>query len=327
MKMETGQKSGWIMQNPVVSYIKRNIGIIIAIIIISTILSILEPIFRTTANLTNVSRQIVTNLLLSYGMTMALLIGAIDLTVGSVVAAAGCIFITLIGAGIPFVLSLVISVLFGALTGACCAGILNATNLPPFIVTLAMQKIIRGVGYIVTNGKPVQLIDSRLKVLGSGYILGIPNPVWIAVLITIFLVIIVNKTKFGRHVYAVGGNEEASRFAGVNIHSVRFRAYMISGCCAAIAGIILSARMYSGQPELATGYESDAFAASVLGGVRFTGGNGTIGGVVLGALLLGIVNNGMNLLNIPSYVQTMVQGCIILGAITLDSLKRDKKER
>ena len=120
---------------------------------------------------------------------------------------------------------------------------------------------------------------------------------------------------------------EAARFAGVNISSVRMRAYIISGCCAAIAGIILAARMYSGQPELATGYKSDAIAASVLGGVRFTGGNGTIGGVVLGSLLLGIVNNGMNILNIPKYIQTMVQGCIILGAITIDSVKRDKKER
>ena len=327
MGKETGQRLNRLFQNTVASYIKRNIGIIVAIIVISTILSIVEPIFRTGNNLTNVSRQIVTNLLLSYGMTMALLIGAIDLTVGSVVAAAGCIFITLIGAGVPFVLSFVFSVGFGALTGACCAQILNFTNLPPFIVTLAMQKVIRGVGYIVTNGKPVQLIDDRLKVLGSGYILGIPNPVWISILITIFLVIIVNKTRFGRHVYAVGGNEEVARFAGVNISSVRMRAYIISGCCAAIAGIILAARMYSGQPELATGYESDAIAASVLGGVRFTGGNGTIGGVVLGSLLLGIVNNGMNLLNIPKYIQTMVQGCIILGAITIDSVKRDKKER
>ena len=172
MEKETGQKMDRLSQNTVASYIKRNIGIIVAIIVISTILSIVEPIFRTGNNLTNVSRQIVTNLLLSYGMTMALLIGAIDLTVGSVVAAAGCIFITLIGAGVPFVLSFVFSVGFGALTGACCAQILNFTNLPPFIVTLAMQKVIRGVGYIVTNGKPVQLIDDRLKVLGSGYILG-----------------------------------------------------------------------------------------------------------------------------------------------------------
>ncbi len=326
MKKGTNKRRG-LLQNAAVSYIKKNVGILLAIVIISTVLSILEPIFRTTANLTNVSRQIVTNLLLSYGMTMALLIGAIDLTVGSVVASAGCIFITAIGAGIPFAAAFFISVLFGCTTGACCAGILNVTNLPPFIVTLAMQKIIRGIGYIVTNGKPVQIIDSRLKVLGSGYILGIPNPVWISILITILLVILVNQTKFGRHVYAVGGNEDAARFAGVSIHSVRLRAYMISGCCAVIAGIILAARMYSGQPELATGYESDAIAASVLGGVRFTGGNGSIGGVVLGALLLGIVNNGMNLLNIPSYIQTMVQGCIILGAITIDSLKRDKKER
>lgn len=324
---KAGIQNSRLLQNPVANYIRKNIGIIAAILIISTVLSILEPIFLTTANLTNVSRQIVTNLLLSYGMTMALLIGAIDLAVGSVVAASGCIFITMIGTGMPFLLSLIVSIAFGALTGACSASILNATNLPPFIVTLAMQKIIRGVGYIVTNGSPVQLIDSRLRVLGSGYILGIPNPVWISIFITVFLVIIVNKTKFGRHVYAVGGNEDAARFAGVNISSVRLRAYMISGCCAATAGIILAARMYSGQPELATGYESDAIAASVLGGVRFTGGNGSIGGVVLGALLLGIVNNGMNLLNIPSYIQTMVQGGIILGAITIDSLKRDKKER
>lgn len=324
---EKALQKNLLLQNPITNYIKKNIGIIAALLIISTILSILEPIFLTKANLTNVSRQIVTNLLLSYGMTMALLIGAIDLAVGSVVAASGCIFITAIGAGIPFFLSLIISIVFGALTGVCSASILNATNLPPFIVTLAMQKIVRGVGYIVTNGSPVQLIDSRLKVLGSGYLLGIPNPVWISIIITIFLVVIVNKTKFGRHVYAVGGNEEAARFAGVNIHSVRLRAYIISGCCAATAGIILASRMYSGQPELATGYESDAIAASVLGGVRFTGGNGSIGGVVLGALLLGIVNNGMNLLNIPSYVQTMVQGGIILGAITIDSIKRDKKEK
>lgn len=307
-----------------VQYFRKNAGIMVAVILVGGVMTFVSEYFLTVLNLTNVLRQMTTNILLSYGMTCCLLIGGIDLTVGSVVATTGCILVMLVGSGVPFGAAMLIALLSGALIGGVTGSIINYTDLPPFIVTLAMQKVIRGVGYVVTNGSPVQIINKYFKVLGSGYIWIIPIPVWIVIAITILLVVLLNKTKFGRHVYAMGGNIDAAQFSGVNTKRVRLTVYMISGFCAAVAGVILAARMYSGQPELATGYESDAIAASVLGGVRFTGGCGTIGGVVMGALLIAVLNNGMNLMGFPSYVQTIIQGVIILVAVAIDSLKRQK---
>ena len=312
-------------ENPITRYLIRNGGIIVAIILVGIIISLQNDVFLTKTNLTNVLRQMTTNILLTYGMTCALLIGAIDLSVGSTVAASGCILVMLVRAEIPFAVAIIVSILFGAIIGVINATIINSTNLPPFIVTLAMQKIIRGIGYIVTNGSPVQLINDNFKFLGSGYFLGIPVPVCVVIVITIVLIILLNQTKFGRHVYAVGGNIEAAKFSGVKIGKIRVSVYVISGICAAIAGILLAARMYSGQPELATGYESDAIAASVLGGVRFTGGCGTIGGAILGSIMMAVLNNGMNLLGFPKYVQTIIQGAVILIAVIIDSYKRSKK--
>ncbi len=323
--MSNRETKSKLLENPLIGYIKRNGGIIVAIILVGLIISTQNDVFLSKTNMTNVLRQMTTNILLTYGMTCALLIGAIDLSVGSTVAASGCILVMLVRAEVPFAVALLAAILFGALVGVMNAGIINATDLPPFIVTLAMQKIIRGIGYIVTNGSPVQLINDKFKYLGSGYFLGIPVPVCVVIVITIALIIVLNQTKFGRHVYAVGGNIEAAKFSGVKIGQVRISVYVISGVCAAVAGVLLAARMYSGQPELATGYESDAIAASVLGGVRFTGGCGTIGGVVLGSVMIAILNNGMNLLGFPKYIQTIIQGAVILIAVVIDSYKRSKK--
>lgn len=323
--MRKGEFKSKLLANSAIGYVMRNAGIIVAIILVGAIIATQSDVFLTAKNLTNVLRQMTTNILLTYGMTCALLIGAIDLSVGSTVAASGCILVMLVRAEVPFALALLVAILFGAVVGVANAGIINATNLPPFIVTLAMQKIIRGFGYIVTEGSPVQLINDNFKYLGSGYFLGIPVPVCVVIVITIILIVVLNKTQFGRHVYAVGGNIEAAKFSGVKIGRVRISVYVISGVCAAVAGVLLAARMYSGQPELATGYESDAIAASVLGGVRFTGGCGTIGGAVLGSVMIAILNNGMNLMGFPKYVQTIIQGAVILIAVVIDSYKRSKK--
>lgn len=314
------------IKTPIAGYLRRNSGIMLATIIVIVFMTVSKAdVFLTPLNMANVLRQCTTNILLTFGMTFALLIGGIDLTVGSVVASSGCVMIALLYYDMaPLPVAIVVALGLGILSGLIVGGILNATELPAFIVTLAMQKIIRGVGYICVNGSPMKYSSDGLKFIGNGSFIGIPIPVWIAAVVTIVVVIILNQTKFGRHVYAMGGNFDAAHFSGVNTKKTRLIAFAISGFLAALAGVILAARMYSGQPELATGYESNAIAAAVLGGVRFTGGVGTIGGALMGALFIGVLTNAMNLMGISSYMQTMIQGVIILAAVIIDFYRRER---
>lgn len=315
-----------LISNPATSYLKQNSGIIIATVVVFIAMSVVKgDIFLSPLNLANVLRQCNTNLLLTFGMTFALLIGGIDLTVGSVVAASGCLMITLLYHGTTSLPVAILAALsLGVISGLIVAFIINITNLPAFIVTLAMQKIIRGVGYICVNGSPLKFSSPSLKFIGNGSLGGIPVPVLISAIVTLVMLVLLNQTSFGRHIYAMGGNLDAALFSGINVKKTRLSVYAISGLLAAIAGVILAARMYSGQPELASGYESNAIAAAVLGGVRFTGGVGTIGGALLGALFIGVLTNAMNLMGISSYMQEMIQGVIILAAVIMDFYRRER---
>lgn len=308
--------------NPFIAWGKRNLGPMIALVILCVILTVSTDTFLVPKNMLSVLRNICVNCLIAFGITCVLISGGMDLSVGSVVAAAGVLAVRMANANMPVILCVVLALAFGALIGFFNGFIIANTTLPPFIVTLSMQIIVRGVSYILTGGQPTQCVNDSFNNLGTGYLLGVPIPVVIVAGAMVTLFFILNRTVFGRHVYAVGGNKEAARFGGVAVKWVQIRVYMMSGVLAALAGVVLAARLYSGQPNVGEGFERDAIAASVLGGTSFNGGIGTLSGTIIGALIIGVLNNGMNLLKIDTYWQFVVKGCVILGAVYIDYLKK-----
>jgi ribose transport system permease protein len=267
-------------------------------------------------------RQVCVNCFIAFGITCVLICGGIDLSVGSVVAAAGVIAVRCGNAGLPLIVCILVPLFFGAVIGFFNGFVISHTTLPAFIVTLSTQIIVRGISYILTGGQPAQSNNEAFNNMGVGSVFGIPIPVVFVIGAFIILYFIMNRTSFGRHVYATGGNKEAARYAGVDTKWIQVRVFVISGVMAALAGIVLAARLYSGQPSVGEGFERDAIAASVLGGTSFNGGIGTLGGTMVGVLIIGVLNNGMNLLKINSYWQFVVKGIVILGAVYVDYLKK-----
>ncbi len=310
---------------PCVNFIKRNIATIIAFLVMSIGLAILSPAFLNMDNLVNVLRQVSINAILAIGITYTLITIGVDLSVGSTVAMSGVLAVAMSSSfGVNVWVAILCGIILGALAGLANGFVISRTGMPPFIVTLATQLSIRGIAYVITEGKPITSTDKVLNYIGNGYFLNVPVPVIIMIVIAIIASIILNKTKFGRHMYATGGNKEAAIYSGINVKNIQLAVYVICGILAAVAGIILAARMYSGQPTVGVGYEGDAVAATVVGGTSFSGGVGTIGGVMLGALVIGILNNGMNLLKIPYYYQLIVKGLVILLAVYIDTVKKKK---
>jgi len=310
--------------NPLISWLKKNLGALIALIALVLILSMTTSTFMVRTNLLSVLRNISVNTLIAFGITCVLISGGIDLSVGSTVAASGVIAVRLANAGTPVFACVLAAMVFGMMIGLLNGYIISHTTLPPFIVTLSTQIIVRGVSYILTGGQPTQCTNDAFNNLGTGYLFGLPIPVIADILAAIALIFILYRTKFGRHVYAIGGNREAARYAGVDVKKVQILVFIISGIMASLAGVILAARLYSGQPAVGEGFERDAIAASVLGGTSFNGGIGTLGGTVIGALIIGVLYNGMNLLRINTYWQYVVKGSVILGAVYIDFLKKSK---
>lgn len=308
--------------NPALAWVKRNLASIAALLVLCIVLSITTDTFLVPTNLLSMLRQSSVNCLIAFGITCVLICGGIDLSVGSCAAAAGVITVTMANAGIPLPVCIITALAFGAVLGLFNGYVVSHTTIPPFIVTLSTQIIVRGLGYVLTGGQPTQCNNETFNLIGTGSLFGIPSTVYIVGFVFIVLFFIMNRTGFGRHVYATGGNPEAAKYAGVNNKSVQMRVFMMSGILAALAGIVLAARLYSGQPSVGEGFERDAIAASVLGGTSFNGGVGTLGGTVIGAMIIGILNNGMNLLRINSYWQFVVRGCVILGAVYIDFLKK-----
>ncbi len=229
------------------------------------------------------------------------------------------IFLTM---GLAMLLGFLIGALFGVVNGF----IIAYTGMPPFVVTLATQFIGRGVAYVYANGQPIRCLVDEFNVIGTGYLGFIPIPVVISLVLFIIMVIVLGQSKFGRHLYAVGGNEEAARFSGISIKKVKIIVYTLSGIFSSIAGIVPAARMYSGQPVAGQGAEMDAIAASVLGGVSFLGGVGKLGGVMVGILVIQFMSNGLNLLNVNSFWQYIVKGVIILAAVYLDIIRKSRQK-
>lgn len=310
----------------ITTYFKENLAILVAFIILCVGLSIATPAFFTKDNILNVLRQVATNSNLAIGLTMAIIIGGIDLSVGAILAFSGLLCASFISDGMNLGLAVLLAFTLGALFGLLNGLIIAYTNMPPFVVTLATQNIARGIVNVYANGQPISARNPVFNFWGVGYFLGIPLPVIYSFVLLAVMILILGRSKFGRQLYAVGGNEEAARFSGINIKKVKIIVYTLCGALASFSGIILAARMYSGQPTAGDGFELDAIAASVLGGVSFSGGVGKLGGTIIGVLVLGVLTNGLNLLNINSFWQYIIKGIIILLAVYLDILKKRREK-
>ena len=285
--------------------------------------------FLTIGNITNVLRQITFNCITAVGQTFVIITGGIDLSVGSLIELTGVVM-ALFANAVPLDggVGLVIATLLVGIAVGCAAGFVNALpvvrlNLPPFITTLAMLQIARGLAFILSHGQPVPIASNAFNAIGTGALFDrIPWAVlWMLAIVAIFAVVL-TRTRFGRYVFALGGNEEAARLAGINVKRTKTLVYVISGGCAAVAGMLLMSRFASGSPQTGIGSELSAIAAVVVGGTSLAGGRGSIIGTFFGALLIGVLNNVMNLLNIESYTQQIVLGAVILLAVILDELRK-----
>lgn len=311
-----------------VNYIKENMGILIGFLLLCITLSIISDAFLTLPNISNVLRQASTNANLAIGMTLALIICGIDLSVGSIVALTGTLTAGLIvNNNMPVILAVFIGITLGTLLGFINGQIISRTGMPPFIVTLAMMQIARGAAYVYASGQPIRVMNDTFNFIGSGFIGPVPLPVLYSAILMISVGLILSKTKLGRHIYAVGGNREAAKFSGISIAKVEVFTFTLLGFLSAVSGIVLASRMYSGQPTVGVGFEMDAIAASVLGGTSFSGGIGRIGGTLIGILVIAVLNNGLNLLNVSSFWQFIAKGFVILFAVYFDLAKKKGKKK
>lgn len=321
----TSKANKW-MDNSLVRIIRGNLGILIGLCIMCIGLSIISDSFATTTNIFNVMRQISTNVFLACGMTMVILIGGIDLSVGSIIAVSGCLCAGLItNNGLPSWLAIVIAITVGTLIGALNGFIIANTKIPPFIVTLAMMNVGRGCARIYTKATTILVDDKLFTWIGSGRLFGkIPVQVVFMLIVIVITAIILNRTKFGRNIYAVGDNPQAAVYSGINSKKVMFLVFTLSGLFAACAGILSASRTFSGQFSVGDGAEMDAISAVVLGGTSMTGGVGRISGTVIGCLVIGVLNNGMNLMGIDSSWQYVVKGIVVLVAVYIDYIKKER---
>lgn len=298
------------------------VGILMVLLLLLVLMSIFAPNFNRVDNLLNIARSISVNAILAAGLTFVILTGGIDLSVGSIVAVSGVVAVIAAIAGVPAPAA----VLIGMAVGGACGlvnGVLTAyLALAPFIVTLGTMTFLRGLAYTITNGQPIVSSDLNFKDLGNGYLLGIPVPVIAMILVFAVAWFVLERTRYGRHVYAVGGNAQAARLAGVQVNRVILSVYVVAGICAGLAGVIFSARVISAQPTAGTGYELDAIAAVVLGGTSLVGGRGRIVGTLIGAVILGVLTTGLILLNVQFFTQLLIKGVVIILAVAIDSLKQ-----
>jgi len=309
---------------------------VIALLIMCIALSILSDRFLTPENGWNVMRQISVNIVISVGMTLVILTGGIDLSVGSVLALAGAVTAVMLkfGAEIESLNLYVGFTLLGALLGGTLVGAflgwfngftITRFKVPPFVATLAMLTIARGLTMLLTGGFPITGFSPEMAFIGTGWFLGVPMPVWISAIVVFVAVVITKKTRLGRHIYAVGGNETAAELSGLKIKRIKLIVYSIAGALAGIGGILVTSRLDSAQPNAGTGFELDSIAAVVIGGTSLSGGRGTIPGTVQGALIIGILNNGLVLLNVSPFWQQVIKGLVILLAVVIEKLNSGRK--
>ncbi|EEY36378.1 ribose ABC transporter permease [Vibrio mimicus] len=296
---------------------------LIALLFLVVVVSFLNPNFFTVDNILNILRQTSVNAIIAVGMTLVILTAGIDLSVGSVLALCGAFAASLIAMEVPVLLAVPTALLAGAALGAISGIIIAKGKVQAFIATLVTMTLLRGVTMVYTDGRPISTgftdTADTFAWFGTGYALGIPVPVWLMVVVFAGAWYLLNHTRFGRYVYAVGGNESATRLSGINVDRVKIGVYAICGLLAALAGIIVTSRLSSAQPTAGMGYELDAIAAVVLGGTSLMGGKGRIMGTLIGALIIGFLNNALNLLDVSSYYQMIAKAVVILLAVLVDN--------
>jgi ribose transport system permease protein len=299
---------------------------IIGLVLFSIIISFMSYRFLTWPNMFNVFRQTSVNAIIAAGMTFVILTGGIDLSVGSTLAISGAVAAYLLANGSSAFVAVLAALFIGGAIGLANGFIISKGKLQPFIVTLATMTVFRGATLVFTDGKPIsagyEANADAFSNIGNGYTLGIPNPILIMALIFGVCYFILKHTTIGRYVYSTGGNEEATQLSGVSVHRVKLFVYGMSGLLAAMGGIVITSRLASAQPTAGTGYELDAIAAVVLGGTSLAGGVGSVIGTIVGALIIGILNNALNLLNVTSYYQLLAKGLVILIAVLLDQKEK-----
>ena len=303
----------------------RQFGTLLGLVALCGVLWALTPHFLTVANLLNIAQQTAINAVVAVGMTYVIISGGIDLSVGSIVALSGVTLGWALQDGQPLPLALGIAVLVGAGCGLINGVIVSWGGLPPFIVTLGMMSIARGAALLFTEGRPVSGFDSGFRSLATGHLGPIPAPIAVTIVVYLLAHLVLTRTTFGRYVYAIGGNEEATRLSGVSVRLHKSVVYAVSGLMSAIAAILLTARLNSAQPIAGTMYELDAIAATVIGGTSLIGGEGSLTGTLIGALIMGVLRNGLNLLGVSSFLQQIVIGAVIIAAVLVDTML--KKQR
>jgi len=305
-------------------------GILIALILVCVFLSFTSEYFLTTRNILNVLRQSSINGILAIGMTFVILTRGIDLSVGSLVALTGIVSASLAstsgaamvaGGPYPALLAIAVGLVVGGASGAISGVIVSRFAVPAFVATLGMLSAARGLTLIYAGGRPVPALTPSFRWIGTGDIFGIPLPVVIFALVFFLALWVLSSTRFGRHVYAAGGNPHAATVSGINVRNIRLYVYIISGVLAGLAGMILAARTGSALTQAGIAYELDAIAAVVIGGTSLSGGVGKVTGTLIGALLIGVVNNGLDLLGVESYYQQVIKGLLIVAAVMLDQAR------
>lgn len=296
------------------------LGPLLGLILITAVLGVMSENFFTLNNLFNLLRQVSVNALIAFGMTFVILTAGIDLSVGSILALGSALTAGMLVSGLDPLLAVLIGLFIGLILGAVNGLIITKGKVAPFIATLATMTIFRGVTLVYTDGKPITgLSDSFMfEMIGRGYVFGIPFPAILMIIVFAILFFVLRNTVFGRQVYAIGGNEEASILSGIKADRVKIWVYSLTGMLSVLAGIIITSRLDSAQPTAGTMYELDAIAAVVIGGTSLSGGKGRIVGTLIGALIIGVIDNGLNLLNVSSFYQQIVKGGVILLAVLLD---------
>ncbi len=308
------------------SHYGRQLGTLSGLLGLIVVLWILTPHFLTVSNLLNVAQQATIIAIIAVGMTFVIITGGIDLSVGSVLAFAGVVMANALLSGLPLPLALLIGLGVGLLCGVTNGLLITIGRLPPFIATLGMMSVARGAALMFTEGRPISGFSEGFRSIATGEILRIPTPVVIMIVVYLIAHFVLKRTKLGRYTYAIGGNEEAALLSGINVKLNKTMVYGIAGLLSGLAAILLTARLNSAQPIAGMSYELDAIAATVIGGTSLLGGEGTVSGTLIGALIMAVLRNGLNLLSVSSFFQQVVIGSVIIFAVLIDmALKRRGK--
>jgi len=311
--------------HPMIARNARQFGTFAVFVVLCVVITILTPHFFTVSNLLNVAQQTVINAIIAVGLTFVIISGGIDLSVGSILAFSGVVMAHTLRLDWPLPMAMLAGISVGAGCGLVNGLLISYGRLPPFIATLGMMSVARGGALLATDARPVSGFGESFRWFATGQVAGIPVPVVVMILVYVAAHFVLKKTKFGRYTYAIGGNEEASLLSGVPVRLYKIGIYAVGGGLAALSSVLLTARLNSAQPIAGLSYELDAIAATVIGGTSLMGGQGSVIGTLIGALIMGVLRNGLNLLGVSSFIQQVVIGVVIIAAVLLDTFFKQSK--